>query len=59
MNHRPYRLKRRIVLTLLVKVIALTLLWWFVVRDHRTHPDPQAVETHFLATNALPRGISR
>ena len=75
MNRRPFRLKRSITLTLLVKVLALTLLWWFVVRDHRTHPDPQSVETHFLAvtspspstatpeprddSNALTRGTPR
>lgn len=47
MNQRDRRLRREIVAILIVKLIAITALWWSFIRDARVTVDVPAAARHF------------
>lgn len=46
MNQRDRRLRREIVVILIVKLIAITALWWCFIRDQRVAVDVSTTARH-------------
>lgn len=47
MNQRERRLRRELILLVIVKLIALTAIWWLFIRDVRVAVDASTAARHF------------
>lgn len=54
MTRDDQRLLRHLVMAVLVKLLILTALWWFFIRDHRVAVDADASAQQLGLTPATP-----
>ena len=47
------RLVRHLVVAVILKLIALSVIWWFITRDHHTPVTPESVAGHIHGTGTL------
>ncbi|HTH95322.1 MAG TPA: hypothetical protein VL550_08825 [Rhodocyclaceae bacterium] len=47
-------LVRHLTIAVIVKLLALTLLWWFFIRDAGVHPDTVDVAVHVSGVASQP-----
>lgn len=54
MNPRDQHLRKEIVVILIVKLIAITALWWVFIRDARVHVDVAESARHIGGHHGQP-----
>jgi len=58
MNRKSRRLRFHLVITVLLKLVALMLIWWFFVRDEAVDINADYMASH-MGIPAISQGVSK